>query len=286
MSARDSEPAGDVRNEERAVGELAPRAASALVLALVAIGAAFVGGYLFLLVWTGAALWIWWEWTGIVAAAPRRLLLSIGAIAIAGMALSLATDAGAMALIGMVVGAAIVAATAQSSRVWAAGGLVYATAVLVPPVMLRGEPGLGFICILFLFAVVWATDIAAYFSGRLIGGPRLAVRVSPNKTWAGGAGGLVAGVLAGFAVLYAAGVALHAGHLAVLLALVIAAQCGDLIESAIKRKYGVKNASDVIPGHGGLMDRLDGFIAAAVLAVLIGIARGGATAPASGLLAW
>ena len=147
-------------------------------------------------------------------------------------------------------------------------------------------PQLGFVALLFLFAIVWATDIFAYLVGRLMGGPLLWPDVSPKKTWAGAIGGLAGGVAAGAGVAYASiGMApALAGGLALVLSIV--AQGGDLFESAVKRRFGAKDASSLIPGHGGLMDRLDGFIVAALVGVLIGALHQGMATPAHGLLIW
>ncbi len=147
-------------------------------------------------------------------------------------------------------------------------------------------PEFGFAAFLFLFATVWATDIFAYLVGRLIGGPLLWPGVSPKKTWSGAIGGLAGGVAAGTVVAYASvGMApALAGVLALVLSIV--AQGGDLFESAVKRRFGAKDASSLIPGHGGVMDRLDGFLVAALVAVLIGSLHQGMAAPARGLLVW
>jgi phosphatidate cytidylyltransferase len=152
--------------------------------------------------------------------------------------------------------------------------------------LLRRDPQWGFIGLLFLFATVWATDIFAFLCGRAVGGPLLWPSVSPNKTWAGAIGGLAGGIAAAVAVAYASGVrfAAAAGLMGLLLS--ILAQAGDLFESAVKRRFGAKDASRLIPGHGGLMDRLDGFLVAAFAALLIGIARQGMDAPARGFLLW
>jgi phosphatidate cytidylyltransferase len=147
------------------------------------------GGFVFLAVWTVAALAVWWEWVGIVKADPRPVLIGIGAAAIAGMTVSLFADAAAFAFVCALVGAGVAMASVQSGRLWIAGGAVYAAAVLIPAVMLRSDPALGFVAILWLFAVVWAEDTGAYFAGRYFGGPKLAVRISPNKTWSGAIGG-------------------------------------------------------------------------------------------------
>jgi phosphatidate cytidylyltransferase len=164
--------------------------------------------------------------------------------------------------------------------------VIYAGIVLLCPVLLRGDPDYGLRALFFLFAVVWATDIFAYLVGRSIGGPLLWPRLSPNKTWSGAIGGCLGGVAAGVAVAYASGGSRGAVAGVLALALSLVAQGGDLFESAIKRRFGVKDTGHLIPGHGGVMDRLDGFLVAALAAVLIGILRQGVAAPARGLLAW
>jgi phosphatidate cytidylyltransferase len=171
-------------------------------------------------------------------------------------------------------------------RVWIAAGVAYAGAIAAAPVVLRWDPQYGFAAIIFLFAIVWGTDTAAYFGGRIIGGPKLVPRLSPHKTWAGALVGLLAAMIAGLIVAQAAKLP---GPLAIAVLtafLSICAQGGDLWESVLKRRFGAKDSGRLIPGHGGLMDRLDGFVAAGVVAMLIGIARGGLEAPGRGLLAW
>ena len=168
---------------------------------------------------------------------------------------------------------------------WLAAGVIYAAVSALAPIVLRSSYDFGLHAILFLFAVVWTTDIAGYVFGRLIGGPKLWPAVSPKKTWSGAIGGTAGAVIFGSAVVHFSGIPV--GVIAVLAAVLsIAAQAGDLAESAIKRQFGVKDASHIIPGHGGVMDRLDGFIVAALLAVLIGLARGGLDNPSRGLLVW
>ena len=143
----------------------------------------------------------------------------------------------------------------------------------------------GLIAILFLFAVVWATDILAYFVGRSVGGPKLAPSISPGKTQSGAAGGAVGGVVAGVILAAAAGLS-GLGQLAVIaLVLSILAQAGDLFESWVKRQHGVKDSSAIIPGHGGVMDRIDGLVAAAFALYILGTLSGGANTPAHGLFA-
>ncbi|HSI39791.1 MAG TPA: phosphatidate cytidylyltransferase [Xanthobacteraceae bacterium] len=177
------------------------------------------------------------------------------------------------------------AMTDMRPRGWAVAGLVYAGTVMLAPVLLRADAMLGLTALFWLFAVVWGTDIAAYFSGRLIGGPKLWPRVSPKKTWSGALGGSLFGTLAGLAVLHGAGLGFSAALVPVTLAVSIASQAGDLFESAMKRRFGVKDSGALIPGHGGLMDRLDGFVAAGGLALLLGLMRNPG-APGQGVLLW
>jgi phosphatidate cytidylyltransferase len=224
------------------------RVASAVVLAPLAIAAAWLGGTWFIGFWLLAAAGILWEWLGLVAAAR-----SLSGPARAG---------------------------------WIALGAGYAGAMLAAPLIIRADDSFGFIAMIFLFAVVWATDVAAYFAGRLIGGPKLWPAVSPNKTWSGAAAGAIAGTAAGWVVAAVAGIGPIAPIIAAGFVLSVAAQFGDLFESALKRRFGAKDASHAIPGHGGLMDRLDGFLAAAVAAALVGVARGGLDGAAGGFLLW
>jgi phosphatidate cytidylyltransferase len=190
------------------------------------------------------------------------------------------------AVIVVVLGAAATNVVAPTRRgAWAGAGLIYAAILLLAPLILRRDPDWGFAAILFLFAVVWGTDILGYFAGRAIGGPKLWPRVSPKKTWSGALAGLAGGIAIGIA--FARGLPGNALYLALLgLMLSIASQAGDLLESAIKRRFDTKDASQLIPGHGGLMDRLDGFIAAALVAAIYGAVRAGLSGTAQGLLQW
>jgi phosphatidate cytidylyltransferase len=169
---------------------------------------------------------------------------------------------------------------------WVVAGVGYAFVLLAAPVILRADSGFGLVAIVLLFAVVWTTDVLGYFAGRAFGGPKLLPAVSPKKTWSGAIAGtfgaiVVAIVVAGFFGSFSwTAIALIA------LLLSAASQLGDLLESWIKRQFDAKDASSLIPGHGGVMDRLDGFWAAALIGCLLGLARGGFDAPARGLLVW
>jgi phosphatidate cytidylyltransferase len=291
-------------------GELRKRIASGIVMAALAVCAAVLGGWPFALFWAAAAVGIFWEWSAIVAggAVAARIVgiaaLIAGALA-AGVgqiyAASVALAAGVVAVAAAwdrgrparLSGreragdeAPAVPAGAPGHRGWGAAGVVYAGVLLIAPIVLRRDQEFGLPAILFLFAVVWSTDILGYFAGRAIGGPRLAPQISPKKTWSGACGGALGALAAGVAVAYAAGNTALLATACIAFVLSVASQAGDLFESAVKRRFGVKDASHVIPGHGGLMDRLDGFIAASGMAALLGIARGGMDASARGLLLW
>jgi phosphatidate cytidylyltransferase len=278
-------PEGAARNFRR-------RVASAAVLAPLVIAATYFGGWAFVVLCALAATAVLWEWTMLVARKPEPRIIAPGlaALVVATGLVGATEPTAAIAAIG--VGTLLVGGLVafwpgcELPPFWAAGGVIYAGVVLLSPTLLRNDLQWGFQALLFLFAVVWATDIFAYLIGRGVGGPLLWPRVSPNKTWSGAIGGLFGGVAAGIAVAYASGGtrAAIAGVLALVLSML--AQAGDLFESAVKRRFGVKDTSHLIPGHGGVMDRLDGFLVAALAAVLIGILRQGVAAPARGLLAW
>lgn len=171
------------------------------------------------------------------------------------------------------------AAAAAAGRRWLMGGLIYIGVTFLALATLRaGEAGRS--NVLFLVLVVWACDIGAYGAGRLLGGPKLAPSISPGKTWSGACGGLVAGMVAGAAVaIWVSPGEWGAGRAALAaLLLGVASQAGDLLESWMKRRFGVKDSGRSIPGHGGLLDRLDGLLAAAPVAATIAAitGRGGA----------
>jgi phosphatidate cytidylyltransferase len=271
------------------------RVASAAVLVPAALACTYIGGWLFLVVCAIAAAAILWEWTSLVVRSADAKILAPGLIALlAATGLAGASEPGAavaMIAVGAVLAGGFIAASPSrdsgpTAAAWAGGGVAYAGVALLSPVLLRNDAALGLSALLFLFAIVWATDVLAYLVGRAVGGPLLWPRLSPNKTWSGAFGGLFGGVAAGILVAYAsAGIKpAVAGILALVLSIV--AQSGDLFESAVKRRFGAKDAGNLIPGHGGVMDRLDGFLVAALVAVLIGVLRQGMAAPARGLLVW
>src|SRR5262249_44540264 len=205
------------------------------------------------------------------------------ALAISGICLAAVRLDAALVILG--VGLVAVSALAPQRRDWSSAGFLYAACAEAASILVRLDAVFGFVALVFVLLVVWVTDIGGYFAGRGIGGPKLWPRVSPKKTWAGAVGGFVASLVV--ACLFAA---LNLGKMVPLLALAaflsVISQLGDLFESAVKRRFGVKDSSQIIPGHGGLMDRLDGFVAAVVAAAIFGDLRSGAHGVRHGLLGW
>lgn len=270
---------------EQGARNLLMRVLAAVVLAPAAIAIVWFGGWLWALLVMLAAIGLFLEWLMIVGLVRewRAAVPGVAALAVAGLCLIAGRlDA---ALIVLAVGLVAVALLSPERRNWCAAGFLYAAAAEIASVLVRQDPASGFAALFFVLLVVWAADIGGYFAGRGIGGPKLWPRVSPKKTWAGAIGGFVGSVLvAGAFAVAGAG---KAGHLLALGAfLSVISQLGDLFESAVKRRFGVKDSSHIIPGHGGLMDRLDGFVAAVVAAAILGLLRGGADGVGRGLMVW
>ena len=271
------------------LADLGPRLISAVVMIGAALTALWLGGDYFVLFWLAAGLAIVWEWQNMIdaPAALARMVVAGGTLVVAAvLARHLAVDA---ALVAVVVGCAVTGWLAGREKwIWAAGGVVYAAGLVISVTMLRLSLFDGMESILWLFAVVWGTDIMAYVGGRLIGGPKLWPKVSPKKTWAGFLTGVICGALLGVAAIRLAHPVPPASGPLLALGLATAAisQAGDLFESAMKRHFGVKDSSHLIPGHGGVMDRLDGFLFAAVFAAIVGALRQGPGAIAIGVLRW
>ncbi|MDE2379181.1 phosphatidate cytidylyltransferase, partial [Bradyrhizobium sp.] len=250
----------------------------------LAIALAYAGGGLWALLVTLASIGLFVEWL-IVVGAGQVAVTASGTISLAVIGFAVALGwLGLASLIG-ILGLAWIGFLASGKRGWAAAGFLYAVAALAASVLLRQDPVNGFAALMFVLLLVWATDIGGYFAGRSIGGPKLWPRVSPKKTWAGALGGFGASlaVAAGFAA-FGLGKAVPLLSLAAILSVV--SQCGDLFESSVKRRFGVKDSSHLIPGHGGLMDRLDGFIAAIFVAWIVGFLRHGVHGAGSGLMVW
>ena len=264
--------------------DLGRRVASAAAMALVVLGALWAGNLPFAIVVGAVGIVVVWEWGRIVRAGGVDAIMAIQAVAVVAGVVLAARGLAGLGLIAVLVAAIISALLAFGERGhMAALGALYAGLPVVALVWLYRGDGAGPMAVLFLLLAVWATDTGAYFAGRLIGGPKLMVRISPNKTWSGLAGGMGAGGLVGAAFALARP-ELSLGYMLLAGALLGAvAQGGDLLESALKREYGVKDASALIPGHGGFMDRIDGLIAVVIVSAIYAAAVG-VNAPARALL--
>lgn len=264
--------------------DLGRRIASGSVIAAIGLVMLYWSPTSFALLMTIIAVAMSWEWGRIVrGSADVATAVNILAVFAAGIltAAGLAGLGIATTLIGAIAVAVLVFGTGTSRL--SAAGVLYTALPIIALGWLREDEPLGFLAALFVILSVAVTDVAAYVVGRSAGGPKLWPLVSPNKTWSGLVGGVAAAAVAGaiFSRLSGTGSALWLAALGLTLALI--AQGGDLAESALKRHFGIKDASDLIPGHGGFLDRMDGMVMAGIAAALIAFAID-AYAPARALL--
>lgn len=254
------------------------RIVSALILVPVAVAAAYRGGWPWDVLVGIMGTLMAWEWArlcnagrlspiGVATMVVAPTVVGVGAVW--GVPHGLAVVAVATLLVGI---AARLASAANPT--WLAAGVAYVGAPCLALGWIRNMPEDGRLTLLWVLGLVWATDTGAYFAGRKIGGPRLAPRISPNKTWAGLFGGMAGAALVSLAAstLFADASLVAAALLGGALAVV--EQAGDLFESAVKRSFGVKDSSNLIPGHGGVLDRVDGLLsvslAVAALSWMVG----------------
>jgi len=258
--------------------ELTTRVLSALVMVAAALLTAYLGGWPFALFWLAAGIAIVVEWTDMTGIEPRRLVQIILGLGLAALTILFLIGAGlwlSLAVSLAFLGAGIFVVSGAQKRIWAVSSFIYAAPIVLIPPIVREHVELGILGLLWMFAVVWATDIAAYFTGRTFGGPKLCPPISPKKTWSGFIGGVVAATACGLLVAwigqrYDAALPLtFTGIAALSIVASIASQVGDLGESALKRHCQVKDSSHLIPGHGGVMDRLDGFWAVCLIVALV-----------------
>lgn len=242
------------------------RIISAVVLGVVTLALTWLGGPWFRFFAAALAALMVFEWAAMIGASRHRAHVGLMWLATAVIALAILfglDQRTVLALVAACAGAVLVAGLSFGQGPAAAVGVAYAGLSGAALAFLRGDGTTGLWVILFLFAVVWSTDIAAYYVGRAVGGPKLAPSISPGKTQSGALGGLAAAVVAGLAVAAATGGGIVVAGIAALV-LSVVSQAGDLAESAAKRRYGVKDSGFLIPGHGGVMDRVDGLVAAAI----------------------
>jgi phosphatidate cytidylyltransferase len=257
--------------------DLGKRVASAAILAPAALACIWFGGVAYQALIGLASIGLAVEWVKLCGQPAVRLP---GLLILAGVVLAAVVSAAGSALAGLgVLAIAAILVVITAAPVAGTGilllGLPYVGCCTVAMIWLRADPVAGRANLLFLLLLVWASDIGAYLAGRWLGGPRLAPAISPGKTWSGAVGGLVAAVVVGLLSAFvlqppasAVRVACLAGGLG------IVAQAGDLLESRIKRHFGVKDSGHLIPGHGGLLDRLDAVLAAAPTAAVLALVAG------------
>ena len=280
MTLSPETPTPQTRDEKRAKGsknsELVKRILSGIALSVTALGLTLYSPASFLvLILVGTAVMAW-EWRNMVSrgTASGASLTALGIHSVATLGAVTLTYLGqglsGLGLVGL--GALLLLAVpANSDRLHAFIGPIYTGLPAMALVWLRSDADYGVVAVLFVLLLVWMADIGAYAAGRTFGGPKLAPRISPNKTWSGALGGLLGSALVALAVgAYLDGIAvLPIVIVAIILA--IASQIGDLYESSVKRRFGIKDSSNLIPGHGGILDRVDGLIAAAVVAGTIAL---------------
>lgn len=269
----------------RSWSDLQPRIVSALVLVPVTVVALLLGGVWLALLIGATFGGVYREWDSMVSGQrPGWLANGLSLLvfcvpvvdALFGVQVALYIS-GAMAVVVLIV---------PGARIWRLVGIVYLSLVVMALVAIRGTDVSGIYAGVFLGLAVWMTDSGAFFSGRLLGGAKLSPEISPSKTWSGATGGLVIGALSAFICWgVAGGSPLWLGFLFALL-LSVAGQLGDLMESAIKRRFKIKDSGDIIPGHGGLMDRLDSLSFAALVMFIIGAGHLGIGEVAHGFLYW
>ncbi|MDB5716757.1 MAG: phosphatidate cytidylyltransferase [Sphingomonas bacterium] len=251
--------------------DLATRAVAGVVMIAVAVGALYAGGIAFWMLVSIAALLMIAEWAGLMHAGRAQILLAVlvmAAAMVGGRWLisdPLLTEIYPGRIIVLMYGLALAGALLLSAISFSprlGAGILYAGLPALSLLYLRDQPqGLGIA--LWTLAIVWATDIGAYFAGRSIGGPKLSPLISPNKTWSGLIGGMIAALAVGYAITLI--LALPRPLLFLGPAMAVLAQLGDLFESWLKRRAGVKDSGRLLPGHGGVLDRLDGLVPVAVM---------------------
>ena len=280
------DPELDTSASRRSWSDLGPRLGSAFVLLPLTALSLYLGGYIFALtvglVFAGA----YREWEQMVARAPISVpgAITVVLVAISGVVYPAFGVTGSAAVIALAIVIAVI--FGGEGRIWRAAGLAFFGLVVVAVIAMRGTTWDGVLAGVFLAVTVWMTDSAAFFTGRQIGGEKLAPDISPSKTWSGALGGLALGAISGFIVwLLVTDSPWWIGAIFAV-SISILGQIGDLTESAIKRNFRIKDSGDIIPGHGGLMDRLDSLTFGVIFVLIVGLLHGGLENVAGGFLYW
>ena len=247
------------------MGDLPKRAVVGIILIAVAVTALVAGGVAFWVLGSAMALLMMGEWADLAKVGARDRQIAMFALSVPLAILSPLAAGPSFFALGLLAGAAFFVAII-SRRAQLGGGVLYAGLPVAALLFLREQEN-GLILAFWTLAIVWATDIGAYFTGRFVGGPKLAPAWSPSKTWSGLGGGMVAALLTGLAFHRWGGLPL--GLALASFALAAVAQGGDLYESILKRRAGVKDSGTILPGHGGVMDRLDGVVPVAPMVALL-----------------
>jgi phosphatidate cytidylyltransferase len=250
--------------------DLGKRLASAVVLVPLALGCLWYGGLPFAMLVTLAGFGLAVEWVQLCRERPAAWPAALVLASIVLVSVLAALGLYGLALGVIVVGGGILLLLPSATRLSLAGGVPYIAPTALALIWLRDDPVAGWSNVLFVLVLIWSSDIGAYLAGRLIGGPRLAPLISPGKTWSGAVGGLIAAVVFGWLTASALHSPVAPLRLMVLaVGLGIVSQAGDLFESLLKRHFGVKDSGRLIPGHGGLLDRLDALLAVAPVAAVL-----------------
>jgi phosphatidate cytidylyltransferase len=269
--------------------DLSVRVASAVVLIPIVLAVTWAGSIWFALLVASMAGFMAIEWAKLVHQSnPIQLALHFIAAIAAALLPDFAGPAFALWCTAAAWGASLLhrGLTDRPHTLWSIVGVPYIALSALSVILLRNDSHFGLIAVYWLLFVVWGADTLAYFAGRTIGGPKLMPAVSPRKTWAGLAGAIAGGALCSALFAWVAGLNSVAWLFGIGALMAVVEQAGDLFESALKRKAGVKDSSALIPGHGGMLDRVDGLVAAGIVAALIGGVRTGFSAPAAGIMAW
>ena len=285
MDPREPSPK-PVAPQGRNWADVGPRLASAIVLIALTATALYIGSYFFSGVVGAVYAGAYREWETMVSRSPLSLP-GMGLVGLVGLSGLIFPWLGVLGLVGAIALACVLAASMEREHVWwRIVGLLLFGLLILSAVLMRGDGVAGIWAGVFLGTVVWMTDSAAFFTGRQIGGEKLAPEISPSKTWSGALGGLALGTGAGLLVWTVLTDSPWWIGLLISLSISILGQLGDLCESAVKRHFRIKDSGDIIPGHGGLMDRLDSLTFGIILVLIVGALHGGIGSVAEGLLYW